>query len=160
MALLDPPRSETPSTTAIVAALVVVHTGPSLPEALEAVGRQVYEPESVVVIGGGSRAQDFAIGHTWMETLADALDGLDSSITHVWMLHDDSIPRPDALEALVRESDRSNAEVVGSKILRAEPRYPPNRGREGRCARRRAWNGVTRPVRRCGAGSSRYQNQE
>ncbi len=119
MALLGPPRSETPSATATVATLVIVHAGLSLPEALEAVGRQVYEPESVVVVGGGSRARDMSGSHGWVETLAEALADLDDAVTHVWLLHDDSIPRPDALEALVRESVRSESEVVGSKILRA-----------------------------------------
>lgn len=119
MALLGPQWSESPSATATVAALVVVHTGPSLPEALEAVGRQVYEPESVVVVGGGSRAQELSIGHGWAETLSDAVAGLDDDVSHLWLLHDDSIPRPDALAALMAESVRSGSEVVGAKILRA-----------------------------------------
>ncbi len=119
MALLGPRRSDSPSVTATVAAMVVVHTGPSLPEALEAIERQVYEPETVVVVGGGSRAQELSIGHSWAETLSEAVAGLDESVSHLWLLHDDSIPRPDALVALVTEAERSGSQVVGSKILRA-----------------------------------------
>jgi GT2 family glycosyltransferase len=117
MALLDPARSDSPTATTLVAALVVVHEGSSLPEALEAVGRQVYEPQSVIVVGGG--APDPDSGQRWAPTVADALEALEESITHVWVLHDDSIPRPDALGALVREAERSGAELAGAKILQA-----------------------------------------
>ncbi|MGI9647173.1 MAG: glycosyltransferase family 2 protein [Acidimicrobiia bacterium] len=117
MALLDPPRSDSPTATALVAALVVVHEGSSLREALEAVERQVYEPETIIVIGGASAPPEGADPSVWAPTVAEAVDRLADDITHVWLLHDDSIARPDALGALVREGARVGADLLGSKIL-------------------------------------------
>ncbi len=117
MALLDPARSDSPTATALVAALVVVHEGSSLPEALEAVDRQVYEADTVLVVGGDRRVRQAIDESRWAPTVADALADLDSSITHVWLLHDDSIPRPDTLRALIREGGRVAADLVGSKVL-------------------------------------------
>lgn len=119
MALLDPPRSDSPTATALVAVLVVVHEGSALPEALEAVERQVYEPASVMVVGGDASARESGEPSRWAPSVADALSRLDDEITHVWLLHDDSIPRPDALGALVREGGRVGADLVGSKILQS-----------------------------------------
>ena len=115
MALLDPARSDSPTATALVAALVVVHDGSALPDALEAVSRQVYEPDQVIVIGGP--APDADSGQPWAATVAEGLERLDESITYVWLLHDDSIARPDTLGALVREAARAGADLAGSKIL-------------------------------------------
>jgi GT2 family glycosyltransferase len=117
MALLDPARSDSPTAAALVAVLVVVHEGSALPEALEAVARQVYEPESTTVVGGGESVRDSIEPTRWAPSVIDALARLDEKITHVWLLHDDSIPRPDALGALVREGGRVGADLVGSKIL-------------------------------------------
>jgi len=119
MALLDPARSDSPTATALVAALVVVHEGSSLREALEAVDRQVYEAETVLVVGGGEQARQAVDSSAWVPTVADGLAALQPSITHVWLLHDDSFPRPDTLGALVREGGRVGADLVGSKILAA-----------------------------------------
>ncbi len=119
MTLLDPARSDSPTATALVAALVAVHGGESLGEALEAIDRQVYEPEAVIVVGGNAEIREESGESKWAASLAEAVAGLEPSITHVWLLHDDSIPRPDALAALVREGGRVGADLVGSKILRS-----------------------------------------
>ncbi|MBT8216091.1 MAG: glycosyltransferase [Acidimicrobiia bacterium] len=116
MALLDPARSDTPTAPASVAVLVFIHEGSALRDALEAVERQVYEPEVVLVVGGAiPDGQETPPG--WVANLAEAQELLDDSITDVWLLHDDSIPRPDALGALLREGRRAEADLVGSKIL-------------------------------------------
>lgn len=117
MALLDPPRSDTPTASALVAALVVVHEGSSVREALEAVERQVYEVETIIVIGGTPPSPGGVDPPAWAPSVADAVSGLGHEITHLWLLHDDSIPRPDALGALVGEGARVGADLVGSKIL-------------------------------------------
>ncbi|MBT8164105.1 MAG: hypothetical protein KJO97_01030 [Acidimicrobiia bacterium] len=117
MALLDPARSDSPTATALVAVLVVVHEGSALPEALEAVERQVYEPAAVMVVGGDPPARDSVEADRWAPSVAEAVATLDEGISHLWLLHDDSIPRPDALGALVREGGRVDADLVGSKIL-------------------------------------------
>ncbi|NNC93803.1 MAG: glycosyltransferase family 2 protein [Acidimicrobiia bacterium] len=119
MALLDPARSDTPTATALVAALVVVHEGSALPDALEAVERQVYEAEAVYVVGGDGDARKTVDAARWAPNVAAAVAALDPGITHVWLLHDDSIPRPDTLGALVREGGRVGAHLVGSKVLAA-----------------------------------------
>ncbi len=117
MALLDPPRSDSPTATALVAVLVVVHEGSALSAALEAVERQVYEPESITVVGGDAGTHQTVEASQWAASINEAVTALDDAITHVWLLHDDSIPRPDALGALVREGGRARADLVGSKIL-------------------------------------------
>ncbi len=119
MALLDSALSDSPTATALVAALVVVHEGSALGEALGAVGRQVYELERVIVVGGGAEARGAVGADDWVSTVAEGLEALGSDISHVWLVHDDSLPRPDALRALVHEGGRVGAELVGSKILRA-----------------------------------------
>ncbi|MDH3607482.1 MAG: glycosyltransferase, partial [Acidimicrobiia bacterium] len=120
MDLLDPVRSDSPTATALVAALVVIHEGSALREALEAVERQVYGPEKVMVVGAASAAvREVAGAIPVVESVTEAIAALDPAITHVWLLHDDSIPRPDALGALVGEGARVGAALVGSKILKA-----------------------------------------
>lgn len=116
MALLDPPRSESPAATAVVAAVVSVHAGGSLREALDAIGRQVYGLRQVIVVG---RDLPSGGGDGWalVERMADVPASLDASVSHVWFLHDDSLPRPDALGALVSETTRVGAAVAGSKVL-------------------------------------------
>lgn len=42
---------------------------------------------------------------------------LTADTTHLWLLDGQTLPRPDALEALLREMARLNADVVGSKGL-------------------------------------------
>jgi hypothetical protein len=119
MALLDPARSDSPTATAQVAALVVVHEGSALRDALEAVERQVYEAEAVYVVGGDGTARETVDASHWVPDVAAGVAALDAEITHVWLLHDDSIPRPDTLGALVGEGGRVGAHLVGSKILAA-----------------------------------------
>lgn len=116
MALLDPPRSESPAATAVVAAVVSVHAGASLREALDAIDRQVYGLRQVIVVGP-DLPQLGGEGWAVVESMSDVLDSLDESISHAWFLHDDSLPRPDALGALVAEATRVDAAVAGSKVL-------------------------------------------
>jgi GT2 family glycosyltransferase len=79
----------------------------------------VYEAEAVYVVGGDATAREAVDASWWVPDVAGAVAALDASITHVWLLHDDSIPRPDTLGALVGEGARVGAHVVGSKILAA-----------------------------------------
>lgn len=122
MSLLDPPRSETPTSTAVVAAAVLVFDGSGLPDALDALAGQVYEPSTIFVVGGGEEARRLAErrGVRWVRATRALAGKLGSGVTHVWILHDDVRPRPDALAALVREAERIEASVAGSKVLRAD----------------------------------------
>lgn len=51
--------------------------------------------------------------------LDDISAQLDPSVTHIWLLDATTYARPDALEALLREMSRLDADVVGSKGLSA-----------------------------------------
>ena len=56
--------------------------------------------------------------HPWVSDVAELVERLDPLATHVWLLHDDARPHPDALESMVADSVRVDGSVVGSKILR------------------------------------------
>jgi hypothetical protein len=96
--------------------------GDHLSAVLDAISKQVYEPASVVVVGGGDEARAVATTRDieWAGDLRTLLDGIDRTVTHIWMVHDDARPRPDALKALVSEASRVDASVAGSKLLDAD----------------------------------------
>lgn len=98
----------------------------SLRVAVESVRRQVYGVGSLTVIGGGddgSRASA-RLGVQHAMDFASWLSDLGSESDYIWLVHGDARPRPDALGALVAEALRSDASIVGSKILMADdPRF-------------------------------------
>ncbi|MGH9167910.1 MAG: hypothetical protein ACRD02_08815 [Acidimicrobiia bacterium] len=106
----------------MIAAAVVVYDASAIPEVAEAFARQVYEPAAVFVVGGDGDCRRAAEEHglRWVEGSQKLLAELPAEVTHVWMVHDDARPRPDALAALVRESERVQASVAGSKLLHAD----------------------------------------
>lgn len=118
-AALDDDHSVPPTPTVVAAVLFVDER--SLPVSLEAVRRQVYEVAKVVILGGGAPAQAAAskrdVDH--VEVFGDFVRGLGPDVDYVWVVHGDARPRPDALGALVAETERNEASVVGSKILDA-----------------------------------------
>lgn len=111
--------NETGTPTVVAAVLFVDEV--SLPVTLESVRRQVYESDRMVVIGGAAAGAEMATkrGVDHFESLEVLVAGLGPEIDYVWVLHGDARPRPDALGALVRESERNEASLVGSKILDA-----------------------------------------
>lgn len=107
-----------------VVAAIVVDDPTALPETLEAVRRQVYEPARIVVVDGGAEARRLAEADSlaWSAHLGTVLDSLPPDVTHLWVVHDAAIPRPDALGALIRDAERIGAGIAGSKILdRTDP---------------------------------------
>ncbi|MFZ0493033.1 MAG: glycosyltransferase [Acidimicrobiia bacterium] len=106
---------------AFVLAAVIARAG-SVGSALDAIEAQVYEPESVAVVGGGDAEREAAgvRGMTWVASPGELAGVLGSDTTHVWVLHDDALPRPDALGALVSELERTDASVAGAKLLRSD----------------------------------------
>jgi len=94
----------------------------TLTDALDAIAAQVYEPSMIAAVGGGDVAMALAKerGITWVPTPSAVCELLGPEITHVWVLHDDAEPRPDALGAMVRELERVDASVVGAKLLRTD----------------------------------------
>lgn len=102
-----------------VVAAIVVDDPTALPETLEAVRRQVYEPARIVVVAGSGPARLLAEaeGVPTTPALGALLDSLPADITHLWFVNEGAMPRPDALGRLVAEADRIGAGIAGSKIL-------------------------------------------
>ncbi len=107
MPLLDTPDKTGSPQTKIVAA-VSAQSSESLGRVLKAVDGQVYEIDTVFVLGSGE-----ADGVETLSSLSELLDRIERTVTHVWLVHDDAIPRPDALGALVAEAIRTDASVAG-----------------------------------------------
>ena len=110
--------SETPATPTVVAAVLFVDEV-SLPVTLESVRKQVYEVERLVIVGDAEAAAGMAskrnVEH--VSAFGDMVAGLGADVDYVWVVHGDARPRPDALGALVAETERNEASLVGSKIL-------------------------------------------
>ena len=103
---------------ATVVVAVLARAGGFLDETLQAVHAQTYTPLDVFVVGG-DQAQASGMGRLpWVSDVAELVERLDPLATHVWLLHDDARPHPDALESMVADSVRVDGSVVGSKILR------------------------------------------
>ncbi len=99
----------------VVAAVVAVD-GVGVTETVGAIERQGYGVDAIYVIGGPETPDGRVLTAV---SLAQLVSSLGSEIEFVWLLHGDAVPRPDALAALVEETERSDASVVGSKILDA-----------------------------------------
>jgi len=105
-----------------VVAVVLADGRTDLAATVDAIRRQVYVPERLVIVGGGTAARHEAeaAGAGWMANLAAVLDATPTSVTHLWILHAGAMPRPTALGALVTESERVGAGIAGSKLLDGE----------------------------------------
>ncbi|HWB89206.1 MAG TPA: glycosyltransferase [Acidimicrobiia bacterium] len=102
-----------------VRVLLTVVADADLAAALAVVGRQVYEPGPEVVVVGDVKGLDLPEGVSVSANLEDAIGSTDSSFDYLWLLHADARPRPDALSALIAESERNDASLAGSKLLKA-----------------------------------------
>jgi len=113
--LMIPPEGEP---TAAVAAVILGRSGADLPDTIEAIRSQVYETRRIIVVGGDTNARRSSAGHDaeWTASVGSVIDASDG-VSHLWIVSEGALPRPDALGALVRESVRLDASVAGSKIL-------------------------------------------
>ncbi len=102
-----------------VAVALVVRDRSTVASTLAAVRRQVYETARVAIVGGESAGRHAADeeGVEWASTVAGLLEHLDPAFTHLWIVDSGAEPRPDALQALVFESERVDAAIAGSKLL-------------------------------------------
>ncbi len=93
-----------------------------MPETIERLQRQVYGPATIVVVGAGGEGRRAADRERvdWAVSIPSLLNGLEPSVTHLWLVSAGALPRPDALQALVVESERAGAAVAGSKLVRPE----------------------------------------
>ncbi len=108
-------HSASPSSIAVVA--ILADGTSALDHTLEAAVAQSYEPAAVYVVGDSAEASAAALGVPWERSIQALLGNLEPVITHVWLLAAGAVPRPDALYALVFESERVGAGVAGSKLL-------------------------------------------
>ena len=99
-----------------VAVLAVDDDG--LAATLAAIDRQVYGTVDVTIVDpdGEIGAPD---DRPVVSDFSTFVSELPSDTDLVWILHGDARPRPDALGALVAEMERSDASLVGSKIIDA-----------------------------------------
>ncbi|HEV2761194.1 MAG TPA: glycosyltransferase family 2 protein [Acidimicrobiales bacterium] len=123
-----------PSAPPLVAVVVADQPGEWFEEALQALGSQDYPNQSVLVIDGAGRDDP---GPRVAAVLPDAFlrrpshqgrpDGFAAAANDVLdtvqgaaflvFCHDDVAPEPDALRMMVEESMRSNAGIVGPKLV-------------------------------------------
>jgi len=118
----------------VVAVVVTRNPGPFLEEALAALGAQAYPALSVLVIDAGSRQDPTtrvgrALPSAFVRRVAgdpgfggaanDALAAVDGA-TFLLVCHDDVVLDPDAVRVMVGEAYRSNAAIVGPKLVDAD----------------------------------------
>lgn len=129
-----PPVPEGPEVPPVVAVVVTRNPGPFLEETLSALGAQDYPDLSVLVVDAGSTddptdrvaaalpgafvrhtESDAGFGGAANEALAAV-----SGATFFLVCHDDVALDPPAIRLLVEEAFRSNAGVVGPKLVEAD----------------------------------------
>ena len=106
----------------VVVAAVLALDNADVAETIARVRGQVYETSRVALVGGGGRGRQAADAAAveWMGSVPHLLDSVDGTVTHIWLLYAGALPRPDALEALVAEAERTDAAVAGSKLVYAD----------------------------------------
>ncbi|MDK1019018.1 MAG: hypothetical protein QGD89_06425 [Actinomycetota bacterium] len=114
-----PHMSMTPTRHASVATIVVTDGSGRLSRTLTALDQQVYELASVVAVGSAKGVRAGAPGRSVAvhATLREAIDGVGPSIEYLWIVREGAIPRPDALNAAVYDAIRTEAGMVGSKVV-------------------------------------------
>ena len=136
----DPPDSETAAgrdaTPSVLVVMVAHQPGGEFAETLESLGSQDYERLSVVVIdaagdpGLEARVQDVLPDATVLAgqpdrgfaAAANSIRSMDHGAAYLMICHDDVALEPDAIRVMVVESLRSNAGIVGPKVVDwAEP---------------------------------------
>jgi len=127
-----PPADESRAAAPAVVAVVVTHDpGPWFDEALRSLAAQTYQPLSVLVVDAGSAEDpsprvaavlpDARItrveGNPGFGAAANVvLDVVEGAAFHL-LCHDDVALAPDAVRTLVEEAFRTNAGVLGPKLL-------------------------------------------
>lgn len=107
---------------ASVAAVVLSDGSGGLDATLTAIDQQVYELASVVLVGAAADASAAAngTGSIARETVDQAVEAIGTSVEYLWFVAEGATPRPDALAAAARDAERTDAGVIGSKILRPD----------------------------------------
>ncbi len=113
----EPFMSMTPTRLATVATIVIADGTGGLGDTLAAVGRQVYEPTTTVVVHPGAQPAPGDGGQVRAPTFGEAMALVPADTAYVWLLREGALPVPDTLEALVRDAERADAGMIGSKVV-------------------------------------------
>jgi hypothetical protein len=118
----DPSGPPEKPTAPRVVAVVTADDADLLGPCLDAVDAQVYPPARVFVVGGDDTVRRVMAGReaTWRANLRGVYDSLSADVTYVWFLRQRSRPEADALVNLIRDGERVDASVAGSKVIDAE----------------------------------------
>ena len=104
-----------------VVAVITADDAALLVPCLEAVGRQVYGPSRVIVVGGDDEVRRVAAESEamWRPHQGAVYDAIGADCDFVWVLRQRARPEPGALAALVQDGVRVDASVAGSKVVDA-----------------------------------------
>lgn len=107
---------------ASVAAVVVTDGSGGLDATLTSVGQQVYALGDIVVVGSATAVRATAVGARVKvsQTIAEAVETVGTSAEFLWIVAEGAIPKPDALGAAMQDAERTQAGIVGSKIIGAD----------------------------------------
>ncbi|MFP5322142.1 MAG: glycosyltransferase [Acidimicrobiia bacterium] len=131
---METPAPSRPAAPAVVAVVVTKDPGPWLDQAVEALAAQDYSNLAVLFIDAASDTDPTpriaaALPDAYVRRL-DEDRGFGASANHVreivdgasffCFLHDDAAPTPSAIRTMVNEAVRSNAGIVGGKLVRLD----------------------------------------
>jgi hypothetical protein len=118
----DPSISPSAVPAPVVAAIVTADDATLLKGCLEAIGRQVYGPAKVFVVGGDEEVRRVAADSdaSWRPNIRGIYDTMGPEIGYIWALRQRARPEPGALKALIEDGARVDASVAGSKVVDAE----------------------------------------
>ncbi len=106
---------------ASVAAVVITDGSGGLASTLNAIGQQVYELAGIVVVGEPSAvAANTSVPVVVRPTLSDAIEAIGTGAEFLWVVAESAMPSPDALRAAIQDAGRTEASLVGSKIIGAD----------------------------------------
>lgn len=111
--------SMTPTRQASVAAVVMTDGSGRLGTTVTAIEQQVYELVGTIVVGSATTVSAELPTRSLpvSPNLAEAFARIEPSVEYLWFVAEGASPRPDALAALVRDAHRTQAGVIGSKII-------------------------------------------
>lgn len=133
---METPAPSRPAAPAVVAVVVTRDPGPWLERAVDALAAQDYSNLAVLFIDAASDTDPTprvarALPDAYVRRL-DENPGFGAAANHVrdivdgaafyCFLHDDAVPEPGAIRTMVNEAVRSNAGIVGGKLVQLDDR--------------------------------------
>ncbi len=114
-----PHMSLTPTRQASVATIVLADSAGGIEATLEALASQVYEQVGVVVVGDSEVPDATVSGRRVVKraTIGEVVASLPAAVSHVWILREGAVPRPDTMSSLVLDMERTDASIAGSKVV-------------------------------------------